>query len=127
MAQSELEPVALKQLPIHQWPPDLYLFFFIPFLLAFESIIISVMMLDRKVLNGFSNSEKSPIIHYFAKHYSGQAEGKEESHRGTSDTCLAGSCYTGLLYIAAEGSGTFICFLEAIHFPAVLFETLIYP
>lgn len=134
MAQSELEPVALRQLPIHQWPPDLYLFF-IPFLLALESIIISVMMLDRKVLNGFSNSEKSPIVRYFAKHYSRQAEGKEKSHWGTVNICLtvetiSGSCYTGLLYIAPEADIMFwniYMFPRGYSFSCSLIETLIYP
>lgn len=35
-------------------------------------------------------------------------------------------CYI-LLLRQTSRSGTLICFLEAIHFPAVLFETLIYP
>lgn len=74
--RSELGPAALRQLPMDQGPPILYLPF-IPLLLVLGSTIISVMMLDRKVLDGFPDSEESPVPHCFAKHHSKQDKGKE--------------------------------------------------
>lgn len=107
---------------------DLYLPF-LPLILVLGYTIISVITLVKKVLDGFPDSEESPIPHYFATHHSRQAERKKKeategkrilAHLFRKSVILVPLGWYKLLLRQTLLSVTFTYFPEAFHFSAAL-------